>query len=233
MALPPRVNDLRGQVFGLLAVLEYVGPIGNCRHAYWKVQCSCEKKKIFDVVGTSLTRGMTKSCGCLVAAVGRANKTHGMHGTSEYEAWHGGQQRCTNPNHPAYADYGGRGITWPKEWLHNFDQFFKDMGLKADPKHTLERVLNHLGYSAANCVWAPRKAQNRNKRSSRFLELNGKKLTVAGWAEETGIPAKTIIKRLDVLGWSVEQALTTPARVWIKKSQPGEELGSEIDNNLI
>jgi integrase len=43
------------------------------------------------------------------------------------------------------------------------------------------------------------------------VEFNGRSLTLTEWARETGIPASTIKARIDVLGWSVTDALTTPA----------------------
>lgn len=48
----------------------------------------------------------------------------------------------------------------------------------------------------------------------RLLTHDGKTLSVAKWAKLVGVRAGTIRWRLDVLGWSVEQALATPARVW-------------------
>ncbi len=35
---------------------------------------------------------------------------HGAHKTPEYDAWRNMRYRCTDPNHHAYKDYGGRGI---------------------------------------------------------------------------------------------------------------------------
>lgn len=216
--LPKRVNDLRGHVFGRWTVLEYLGKAKNSRHALWRVRCSCPKQTEKKLEGYVLTRGTTLSCGCYRdERVREANTTHGKSRTPEYEAWHTGQQRTTNPNHPRYADYGGRGITWPAEWLGKPDQFLKDMGEKPNPTDELERVDNNLGYSKANCIWASPTVQGRNKRNNRVITHDGQSLTLSTWAEKTGICARTIVTRLDVLGWTVEEALTTPARY---KSKP-------------
>lgn len=50
-------NNLIGQKFGKLLVLEYLG------RSRWKCQCDCGN--FTEVVTSSLTSGKTKSCGCL------------------------------------------------------------------------------------------------------------------------------------------------------------------------
>lgn len=46
----------------------------------------------------------------------------------------------------------------------------------------------------------------------RLLEHGGKTKSVELWAAEVGIKATTIRYRLDILGWTVPRALTTPTR---------------------
>ena len=72
-------------------------------------------------------------------------------------------QRCTNPNHPSYKNYGGRGITVCERWrkLANFEA---DMGPRPFPGASIERVENDKGYCPENCVWATTKEQAKNKR---------------------------------------------------------------------
>lgn len=54
--------DLVGQKFGRLTVIRFAGT--NKRHeALWECLCDCGNKKI--IVGDSIKRGNTKSCGCL------------------------------------------------------------------------------------------------------------------------------------------------------------------------
>lgn len=40
-----------------------------------------------------------------------------------YRSWADMKSRCNNSNHPAYKNYGGRGITVCEEW-NNFENFF-------------------------------------------------------------------------------------------------------------
>jgi hypothetical protein len=85
--------------------------------------------------------------------------------TVEGRVWGNMQQRCTNPNHPRYADYGGRGITVCERWSgqRGLHKFIKDMGFKPIGK-TLDRVNNDKGYSKENCRWATEQEQQLNKR---------------------------------------------------------------------
>lgn len=60
-------KDLTGKTFGRLVVLrqadDYVSPQGR-HYARWLCECSCEKHTQCVVVGSRLTTGQTKSCGC-------------------------------------------------------------------------------------------------------------------------------------------------------------------------
>jgi hypothetical protein len=82
----------------------------------------------------------------------------------EYHAWLNMKKRCDNSNCPAYHNYGGRGITYTKEW-NLFEDFFRDMGTCPSPKLTLERVDNDGNYFKGNCVWATRTSQAWNRRT--------------------------------------------------------------------
>jgi integrase len=42
------------------------------------------------------------------------------------------------------------------------------------------------------------------------VEHEGRSLTITEWARETGVPASTIKARIETLGWSIADALTTP-----------------------
>lgn len=69
------------------------------------------------------------------------------------------------------------------------------MGTRPEPHMTIERKDNDLGYSKANCVWATRTAQMRNRRSvvlSEALALEVKQVKACGgniaeWARNHGV----------------------------------------------
>jgi hypothetical protein len=46
--------------------------------------------------------------------------------------------------------------------------------------------------------------------AARRLTFDDRTQRLSAWAKETGLRAGTIAHRLDVLGWTVERALTTP-----------------------
>lgn len=129
-----------------------------------------------------------------------------------YETWQAMKRRCDNPNAQNYYLYGGRGITYQESWK-KYVNFLNDMGLKRNKEYSLERIDNSLGYSKENCKWASKWEQARNKRNNIFMEFNGHKKTLSEWSRDTGIKLNTIHARITYYGWTVEQALTTPAVV--------------------
>jgi hypothetical protein len=96
--------------------------------------------------------------------------THGMSGgrgrkpSRAYQAWANMKQRCNNPNHPSYADYGGRGITVCERWA-DFSAFHVDMG-DPPPGLSLDRIDNDRGYGPDNCRWATQIEQQHNRRDT-------------------------------------------------------------------
>ncbi len=127
-------------------------------------------------------------------------KIHGMSKSPTYSVWVSMIQRCTNPNAHCYDQYGGAGRGVCKRW-RIFTNFLKDMGVRPEGM-TLERKNNDKGYCLENCRWATRKEQQNNRKDSRFLEFEGKKLTASQWSEITGLRELTIKGRIH-RGWSV------------------------------
>lgn len=199
--LSDRVKNLTGQIFGRLTVIECAGKTTTY---FWKCKCTCGK--ITTVVGTSLTRGSTQSCGCLLAE-GNNNRKHGMVRSTEYEIWQGILQRCHNSNHRVYKNYGGRGIRVCKRW-HQFKNFLADMGRRPEGL-SLDRKNNDKGYSLENCRWATRQQQARNTRRSRYFTHEGIRLRLSDWAAKAGMSCQAFRYRL-IKGWPFDKALSTP-----------------------
>lgn len=139
-----------------------------------KVQCVCDCGKATDPYRVSLRAGRSRSCGC--AAIEKLmpgwNKTHGAAGTPEYRAWQSMVARCSNPSHPSYPDYGGRGIVVCERWASDFQAFFSDMGPRPSGGE-IDREDNMASYEPGNCRWTTRKFNQQNTRASRRWYVDG------------------------------------------------------------
>lgn len=130
-------------------------------------------------------------------------------------AWDAMIQRCTNPKHPSYKDYGGRGIKVATAFLM-FENFLDEVGTRPSEKYSLERVKNNKGYIPGNLQWAIRKVQQRNRRTNHMLTYKGRTQSMSAWAEELGKEVGCIASRLRY-GWTVEKALASPL---VKSGRP-------------
>lgn len=95
---------------------------------------------------------------------------HGMTGTRFYSIWVGMKSRCNNES---WTNYGGRGITYCKEWEEfiNFkndmyESYLQHVDKYGEKQTSLERKNVNGNYTPSNCKWATRKEQNDNKRNN-------------------------------------------------------------------
>ncbi len=144
------------------------------RYKYGIYRCQyCGEE--FECVTHNIKNGHTRSCGCLI---GKQTGSHNLYYHRFYHTWNGVMQRCNNPKHKRYKDYGGRGITICEEWLD-----IRNFVAWAEATHpnmkgsTLDRIDNDKGYSPDNCTWSDKVTQVINRRipisnKSGFVGIN-------------------------------------------------------------
>lgn len=130
-----------------------------------------------------------------------------------YIIWHNMKNRCENPSHKAYRNYGGRGIKVCERWkyfeyfcidmIYNYQQHVNEYGEKDT---TLDRIDNSCNYELSNCRWATITEQVNNRRNTIRLK-NGESLT--DYCRRNNLRYKTIINRL-LNGWEIDEAINTP-----------------------
>lgn len=170
-----RVKDLTNQTFGRLRVLR---SIGKSKHGnlIWLTLCECGK--LSEILSGNLVKGLSKSCGCLklekTAEIGRASAKHmhsgrpvkGVPCSPTYRSWTAMKVRCSYEKHPAFKNYGGRGIKVCDRW-DEFENFLEDMGERPSGR-TLDRIENDKDYFKSNCRWATPTQQTANRRPRRL-----------------------------------------------------------------
>ena len=77
--------------------------------------------------------------GLVIERPRRITRHHGLSRLPEYRAWQTLRLRCLEPSHPAYPNYGGRGIMVCDRWRDSIEAFIADMRPKRSPRHELER----------------------------------------------------------------------------------------------
>lgn len=196
--------DLTGKRFGRLIAERTDGSREHQKGwPFWICVCDCGVKT--SVSHGNLNRGITRSCGCLASKCRfDRNYVHGMYGTKTYNSWWSMTQRCGYERHIEYPRYGARGISVCKRW-REFANFYEDMGERPNGM-TLDRIDPDGNYCLDNCRWADKKTQSYNRRTTRQMTVHGVTKSVPQWADETGVRAATIRRRLD-RGWPPENAL--------------------------
>lgn len=198
-------DDLTGKRFGTVTVqAEYeLRSNGGCK---WRYVCDCGGEGW--AWAEVLKRQPNFTCKeCRKAIIAKARTTHGGRYTKKYQVWRNMKDRCENPDHKSYKDYGGRGITVCERW-HDYALFDADTGVHPEGEFTIDRIENNRGYEPENTRWATHTEQMNNRRCNRFLTFNGKTQTWIQWSRELGIDKTTIRKRA-LKGWPVEKILST------------------------
>ena len=203
LKLVKEVNDMIGQKFGKLTVLEELPE--RYKDGSKQYKCICECGNYTNVVGYSLRKGNTKSCGCLNHEPHTI--IHGKYKTRLYKIWQGIKRRCYNKRFKHYKNYGDRGIVVCDEWKNDFMAFYNwSMSNGYKDNLTIDRINVNGNYEPNNCRWVTRKVQQNNTRRNVLITYNGKTQNMRQWADELGIKQNTICCR-HRKGWSDKECL--------------------------
>lgn len=209
------MEDLTNKIFGRLKVIKFDhstpryypnGSISGHRH-YWLCKCICGNYKV--VEHYALTKGTTKSCGCLKKEQAKTNfSKHNLTNHRLYNIYAHIKQRCYKKECKAYKDYGARGIKMCQEWENDFLNFYNwalNNGYKENL--TIDRIDNNGNYEPKNCRWVTLKKQQNNKRNNFLITIYNRTQTLSEWCEEKELDYKKIQSRLS-RGWLLEDAMT-------------------------
>lgn len=203
MTIKKEVNNMVGQKFGRLTVLDETNHRRKDGHKVYKCKCDCGV--ISYVASNCLVTGRTKSCGCLNHK--RFNVKHGKSDTKLYHVFKCMKERCYKKYNYNYKHYGGRGIKICDEWLNDFMNFYNwAIANGYNDNLTIDRINVNGNYEPSNCRWVDMKHQNNNKRNNVLLTHNGKTKTITQWSDELNISYHILWKR-HKRGWSDEECL--------------------------
>lgn len=205
-----------GETYGPWRVLKYVGQDPVTHKRIYRCLCLICNVTISEIRASKLKAGTSSGC------MSCSRTTHGLSRTHAYRIVTLIQERITNPEHPSYQRYGGRGITLYAPWHGPAGRLEMARWIIANlpgwqPGLQIERIDNNRGYEPGNLKWATAVEQGNNRRSNRPLTWNGKTKNIKEWAKELGVNRHTIAQRIDEMGWTDEEALSTPVRAHVRK----------------
>lgn len=113
----------------------------------------------------------------------------------EYNSWRSRRLCAKQHNIPFHPDW------------NVFSVFLEYIGLAPTKEHTLDRIVNKLGYVPNNIRWANKKQQSENRGNVIWLEYEGKTKTLTEWAKSTSQDKSTLLKRHKA-GWDTKGIIT-------------------------
>lgn len=215
------LKDLTGQKFERLTAIKYLGG------RKWRCLCDCGNE--IDVFTNNLTRGNTKSCGCLNKELAsKRQKIYGLAGSKVFAVATGIIQRCYNKHSKNYKNYGGRGVKVYSKWRNNPSEFAKwlldngwhdgcqvDKDIKSKP--------DRAGYYPDTISIVSQSENARHKRNNIQITYHGKTQPLKTWCKELNLPYRTIFNRYKYLHWRDAVTLfETPVKIGNNQTLRGD-----------
>ena len=130
-----------------------------------------------------------------------------------YRQWYTMRRRCYDPKFISYPYYGAKGVQVCDEWRTCYEAF-QDWALTHGWRKdlTLDRIDCAGDYTPANCRWLTAAEQSCNRLTWNIPVTIGGVTDLAGhWADRHGVPRSLAYRRIKVLGWEPERAVTVPS----------------------
>ena len=162
------------------------------------VMCRCDCGNIGKYHFTRVKCGHIKSCGCYKSEIHQqTHTTHNRTNTPLYNVWRGMKARCHRKNDPGYKHYGGRGIRVCDRWINDPEAFMAwALANNYSKGLDIDRINVDGDYEPDNCRFVTRSVNNKNRRSSRIYQYNGKTKSLSEWAKIFNIKYGTLYKRM-------------------------------------
>lgn len=199
-----RVTQSVGDRFGRLVLVRQIAP-NKAKQQRWECLCDCGISKF--VALNDLRTGHTRSCGCIrLKDPGEA-----VSKLDEYAIFRGIIARCENPNVIQFEHYGGRGIIVSPLWRYNFQAFVRHVGPRPSDKHQIDRIDNNGNYEPGNVRWVLPVVQANNKRHTRKVVYQGRKMPLCDAVRLAGSVIHHEAAWIRIKhGWPVALAVQTP-----------------------
>jgi len=181
---------LIGQKYGALTVID------TCEYGIGKdravmAECDCGTIKKVRIYNLTRRDRATHSCGCQNIH----NKSHGMSFTPTYSSYASMKNRCLDPKHKNYHNYGGKGIKICQRWLDDFKNFLEDMGERPEGM-TLDRFDNSLDYNKSNCKWSTNYEQALTRSTTFLIRISNEIRSATEWSIMAGHSAMHVTKQM-------------------------------------
>jgi hypothetical protein len=150
---------------------------------------------------------------------------HGDCGSLTYRSWCHMIQRCTDPTHPSWADYGGRtnedgtpnpirvDPAWKDYRAFKAYLIASDIGLRENVAQargegvSIDRWPDLRGdYVPGNVCWSTKQEQTEHRTNTVWVTIEGETQTATAWANSVGMQPSTFLRRLKA-GWDPKRAL--------------------------
>lgn len=238
------IKDLTNKKFDRWNVVGFAGLNKDLKSTWW-CYCDCNKEKYYILVGTELTRGKTKSCGCLVIEENISRSTLWRDAYKYnldkkdikrlHSIFKSMKERCYNLLSKDFPVYGGRGIKICDQWLLNIDEFVKwsvNNGYKSNL--SIDRINVNGNYEPSNCRWISLNEQARNKTTTIYINYKGERRTLLSVLEENGIRNNYNVYRDRIVrsNWDIEKAMQEPIRTHLKKDSLNTLICYLKNNNI-